>query len=227
MRDRNSEYTKEIKLLTERKEKHKASQQFVAGIKEEIKLLKQKSMTEKELLDAQIAANTTVKDSSKARALIEERDALLAMIKIADKAQQDKVKNLEKERREKERVLSLQKSQADNLLLQAVSLRDGEKAASALRLQMQGVDAATASGLVNIQDQLKGLDGSSKLINSVGVSGDDQRLLTGVGQQSEDKLLVVANQSAQQDQDRNQLLNDILQKLGNFKQSIEVETVGT
>ena len=92
---------------------------------------------------------------------------------------------------------------------------------------MQGVDAATASGLVNIQDQLKGLDGSSKLINSVGVSGDDQRLLTGVGQQSEDKLLVVANQSAQQDQDRNQLLNDILQKLGNFKQSIEVETVGT
>ena len=243
--DQNSARAKELQLMKLNKEAFESrrrqaieakenSRAFVESLRNEVDLLEQKKLTQKELRDLLVLRNTQGGDTREALRLFDRKNALKAQFAAEEAAQKKneaaqakkeaaqkrQQELLAKERREKERVLSLQKSQADNLLLQAVQLRDGGKAASALRLQMQGVGAGAAGRIADIQGELNKLNST----NSIGINTSDERLISGAGKQAEDAL------RAQQAVERNKLLDELLKEIIELRKQrpiIQVENIGT
>lgn len=154
----------------------KQSEAFVQTLRDELELLR---ATKEEQFAIQAARGTANNDDrTEAEQLLRERDAILAK-KEAEKAAEAERKRMAETRAreaeaERKRIESVKSGIVDKLRREAVALKDGQVAARAYALEMQGIE----KGLANQIAQTEALLGQKSKDIDLGVNATQGRLIT-------------------------------------------------
>lgn len=156
--DASKEQVKQLTIIANEESKaatakQESSAKFVQGLRDELELLR---ATKEEQFAIQAARGTANNDDrTEAERLLRERDAILAK-QAAEKAAESERKRAADARAreaeaERKRLESVKSGIVDKLRREAIALKDGQVAARAYALEMQGIEKGLASQIAQTE----------------------------------------------------------------------------
>lgn len=139
------------------------SKAFVANLEKEVALMKLKG---DEAIRAKAAQETFgAEDTSKAVALMKEKEALDAVAKAEAEAEQKKQQAAEKAKQKAEQIEQLKQRELQTLEERRIALEQGEEAARRYALVQQGLDEQSAAQIARQEQKLAQLEAQKNAVS--------------------------------------------------------------